>query len=236
MACNVKQHFFASRGHARDAFTLVEMLVVIGIIGILAATLITSFSNVKMVAKQSEAQKMVSEVATAFTVYLQKERKWPDEWVGENGEATKSEMDPEVCWEFQRKKMLDLSTYERESDGTIKERLASNINKQSLDRFGMLDPFARTELKRKSTTSDGDAVSSGRTFRDHRLQFRLDTNYDGYVDSEDRVPPPEGVRVRAAAIVWSRGPDGRDDFEKSTGHYPVDDRLSWAYAKAKRDN
>ena len=63
--------------NSRGGFTLVEMLVVIGMIGILAATLISSFSHVKTTARQSQAQSQVSEVATAFNLYLQQTRDWP---------------------------------------------------------------------------------------------------------------------------------------------------------------
>ena len=219
-----------------SGFTLVEMLVVIGIIGILAATLTTSFSHLKTVARQSQAQNLVSELATAFTIYLQKEREWPDEWTGENGKGTKSEMDEEVCWVFQDLRLFDVTTYKLNSDNSVKERTASNINKQSLDRFGLLDPWGRAALRKSATMSATDKIGGQGTYEDHRLQFRLDTNYDGWVDSSDKVAPPPGVKVRASAIVWSRGPDGRDAFEKSGARYPDDDRLSWPYGQTRSDS
>lgn len=201
-------------------FTLVEMLVVIGIIGILSTALVGSFSHLKKAAMQVQAQNQVSEVATAFNRLLQRDREWPDEWVGEKGKGVKTEMDEEVCWVFQQRKWLDLTTYK--SEGVI--------NKQSLDRFGMLDPWGRNALKKNNTQNSTDKVPTGGTFKDHRIQFRLDKNYDGWVDSSDGAPP--NVKVRASVIVWSRGPDGRDDYETS-GRYPRDDRLSWAHGQSK---
>lgn len=205
-----------------SGFTLVEMLVVVGIIGILATTLVGSFSHLRRAALQSQVQNQVSEVATAFNRLLQKEREWPDEWVGENGKGTKTEMDEEVCGVFQQMKWLDLTTYK---SVTTKE-----INKQSLDRFGMLDLWGRNALKKNNTQNASDKAPSGRMFKDHRIQFRLDKNYDGWVDTSDGAPP--NVKVRASVIVWSRGPDGRDDYETG-GRYPRDDRLSWAQGQAK---
>ena len=212
--------------HACGGFTLVEMLVVIGIIGIMSIALFSSFSHLKTAARQAQAQSLVAEVATAFTAYLQKEREWPDEWVGENGGPSKTEMDDEVCLVFQKKRMIDLTTYK-----VVKGEYV--LNKESLDRFGLLDPFARAALQRNPTDSKTAKVPSGGTFESHRLQFRLDTNYDGFVDSSDKFPPPKNIRVRASAIVWSRGPDGKDDFESKSGRYPDDDRLSWPYGKSR---
>lgn len=208
-------------------FTLVEMLVVIGIIGILATTLMTSFSRLKSTARQAQAQTQVAEVATAFTVYLQRYREWPEAW--ESG--LKTEMDQEVCWEFQKCGLLDLTTY-KYSGGAVMDCLSGNINTLSLDRFGMLDPWGRNALKRTNTQSESGAVKEGGTFANHRIQFRLDRNYDGYVDAGEGAP--KGMKVRAAAIAWSRGPDGKDAAGVK-GRYPGDDRLSWPYGQVKGD-
>lgn len=204
----------------RAGFTLVEMLVVIGMIGILAITLVSSFSHLKTTARQGQAQSQVVEVATAFTVYLQKYREWPDEW--QNG--SKTEMDEDVCWQFQKCGLLDLTTY-KYSSGEVKDCISANINQQSLDRFGLLDPWGRNALKRTGTQTAATKVASGGTLKDHRIQFRLDRDYDGYVDSNEGAP--KGMKIRAAAIVWSRGPDGKDATSTSE-RYPGDDRLSWS--------
>jgi len=207
-------------------FTLVEMLVVVGILGILAAALIGSFSHLQVTARQAQAQTLASEVATAFTVYLQRERSWPTEWV------TSKEMDEKVCRVFQRKHLFDVTTYELDSGGNP----TLTVNKQSLDRFGLLDPWGRAALRRNpGISSSGVTVEGGAKLADHRLQYRLDTDYDGFVDSSEGAP--EGVKIRASVIVWSRGPDGKDDFDsnnpKARGRYPYDDRLSWNHGQAR---
>ncbi len=86
----------------RGGFTLVEMMVVVGIIGILAATLISSFSHMKTTARQSQAHNLVVEVATAMTMYVQQERDWPAQWLNKDAVG----MDKEVCWVLQDKKLL----------------------------------------------------------------------------------------------------------------------------------
>lgn len=202
-------------------FTLVEMLVVIGIIGILAITLVGSFNHLKTYAWQSRAQSQVSQVAAALTVYLQSERSWPAELLN------KDEFDAQACAVLQKNKMYDLNTWK----SLPTETSGGTINAESADRFGLLDPWGRAILRKNPLASES-------MVKDHRLQFRLDQNLDGYVDASEGAP--KGVKVRASAIVWSRGPDGYDDATgknpKARRRYPYDDRLSWNFGQANAEN
>lgn len=196
---------------AQTGFTLVEMLVVIGIIGILAATLIGSFSAMKTTARQGQAQALAGEVATALTLYLQQHGEWPSALLD------RTEMDTNAC-------------------GVLKGLLDTDSTRNNgVDRFGLLDPWGRAAVKRATTVTADTKTENGSLVSEHRMQYRLDKDYDGLVDSKEGSP--NGMTIRASAIAWSRGPDGQDDFAsknpKAKNHYPYDDRLSWSLAKAK---
>jgi prepilin-type N-terminal cleavage/methylation domain-containing protein len=108
-------------------FTLVEMLVVIGIMGILATSLLGAFGYVKEIAWKSRAQSQVSQVATALTVYLQSERSWPAQLL------SRDEFDDEACWVLQEARLLDVKTWKDYSKNIKHE--------ESQDRYGFLDPW-----------------------------------------------------------------------------------------------
>jgi prepilin-type N-terminal cleavage/methylation domain-containing protein len=197
-------------------FTLVEMLVIIGIIGILASALVSSVSHLKRTAKRTRAQSAVNNVKVALNAYLQSEREWTDEMI------KVLEVDYDVAKILSEAKLLDLTVPDNPATST------------SLDRFGFLDDWGRFELRRNpDISSDSETGTDGISIKDHRLQFRLDTDYDGFVDGTEGSP--NGLKFRASVIVWSRGPDGEDDFENSGVRYPKDDLISWNHSGVVSD-
>ncbi|MBO4288030.1 MAG: type II secretion system protein [Kiritimatiellae bacterium] len=215
----------------KNGFTLVEMLLVIGIIGVLSSVMVVSFGKMAKHARRSDAQRTVSEVATAFNQLLIKQREWPKTLLDNEDQG----MVPQVCYIFQKHKLLDITTYTRDkASGALNSMSDTYLSKTSVDRFGMLDPWGRDSLKKNpSCTSDQTTIIGGKgSYKDHLIQYRLDRNYDGFVDSEDGEMPVSGLRIRGSVIVWSRGEDGKDDG-KAHNRYPVDDNISWTLAEIK---
>ena len=64
-------------------FTLIEMLVVIGIIAILVGTSIAGFSGITKSAEKAKGQELVANAATALTALFQEEGCWPKKLAAE---------------------------------------------------------------------------------------------------------------------------------------------------------
>ena len=179
----------------KRGFTLVEMLVVIGIIAILIGAGMTAFSAATRKAQQARAREVVSNVATALEAVYQREGVFPRRVLAEG--ASDGEMTPEVAYELAKRKAMTL-TY----DTNTKKTTAS-------DRCGILTPWAQEVVRRKgnSGVSDGTKVPSGGTIKDHRVHFAVDTDGRGYVNA---TVGGESVKVRGSAIAWCCGKDGKE--------------------------
>lgn len=66
-----------------DAFTLIEMLVVVAIIGILMGLLFPAFSYSRQVARKTKAKSEVKQLDIAWKSVLSDYRRWVDSGIGE---------------------------------------------------------------------------------------------------------------------------------------------------------
>ena len=191
-------------------FTLVEMLVVMGILGILMGVGLTSFSGATKRAQKAKAQVLVSNVATALTALYQKDDAWPPRLAngGEEGE-----LDEKRSYILAKRGFLSLSYKD------------SGAKTTGLDQLGLVSPWATDVIKRKggSGVSVSTKVPTGGTIQDHRLRFAVDTEGNGFVTAS---VGGESVRIRAVAAVWCAGRDGK--MEAYSKGLKSDDVYSWS--------
>ena len=92
-----------------QAFTLVELLVVIGIIGMLMALLLPAVLSAQEQARQTQCQKQVKDVTSATLMYVMKKKRFPgyaDTWTVSDGAG--STQSYEVGWFPQVLAYLDM--------------------------------------------------------------------------------------------------------------------------------
>ena len=168
----------------RKGFTLIEMLVVIGIIAVLIAASLGGYSAMTKSAERTKAQELVYNVATAMTVLYQKEGVWPKRLV--TGMAN-GVLDENVAYPLAKGGYLSLN-----SDSDAKRLIG-------FDRFGVVTPWAAAEIKRRGMgASLGTQVSGNSTVAQHILRYAVDTDGDGITVIDNLG----GIRVRATACVW----------------------------------
>ena len=194
----------------KSGFTLVEMLVVIGIIAILAASSMVGYSRVIKSARKAKNQELVANVAAALTHILNKEGMWPEAL--RNGAAGGAgQLDKDVAKVFIRYNLLGLSYNQKtSSDGSYILR--------GKDRCGIVDAEAEAVLKRSNNSGESAKVPSGGTVRDHILYYAIDEDGDGITKTQSFGD------IRASAVVWSAGPDGKVEYEFRGRN---DDVYSW---------
>lgn len=170
----------------RNGFTLVEMLVVIGIIGILTGASVVGYSKMIDQAENTRAQELISNCNTALTAYFQKEGFWPQAIL--NSATGDNLLDEKAALPLAKKGYLSLTVDE---DGT---RLSG------YDKFGVITPWATAVLKKRgSSVTLSTKVRGAQTIRDHILRFAIDEDEDGLVELPMEAG---GGKVRATSCVW----------------------------------
>lgn len=204
----------------KRGFTLVEMLIVIGIIAILTGAAMTGFRGAVEKAQVAKCQELVHNVSTALVKVFQDNGSWPSRIISA-GQGS-GEMTAEIGGELARRKALSLNyrLVENEETGEKVYKLVG------LDQCGVVSPWAAEVVKRKAANGNvslNEPVPGGGTIRDHVLRFSVDDDEDGLVKVS--YEGGKSVTVRASAAVWCCGRDGKFGTR--------DDIKSWAKGQEK---
>lgn len=190
------------------AFTLVEMLVVIGIIAVLVSASVVGYSRVTAKAEKVKCNELVKNVHTALVqLYNENNGAWPRALISgqERGLLDQNAARPLAA-------MLGLRT-----DG--------GGNLTGYDRFGIVSPWAQQAIKSHGVNvSLSDKVPSGGTIEDHILHYAIDTQGEGLIT--DVSVGGSSITVRETAMVWSGGRDGKVESSYDRGER-LDDVYSW---------
>jgi len=197
------------RKSGKAGFTLIEMLVVIGIIAVLIGASIVGYTKMTQTADKTKAQELVDNVATALTALYQKDGNWPKRLA--LGGGSDGVLDENTTLPLAKAGYFSLTTV-----GTGKDmKLAGN------DRFGLVTPWASLILKRKGKEATVSDLVSGKT--DLRLHYALDLDGDGIIKGAS--VGGVSVDIRATAAVWCAGKDGIIAPYSTGGR--ADDVYSW---------
>lgn len=208
----------------KRGFTLIEMLVVLGIIAVLIGAAASSYTTFVKKAQAARGKELVGNVKTALEAILQIDDAWPRAILAA-GQGGSGELTADVAGELARRGVLKL-TYKRTTNGATGETV---YRLTGLDQCGVVSPWASDVIKRKlaaGAVSDSLRVPSGGTIADHRLRFAVDADYDGITDVAVSATGGSSARVRASVCVWCCGHDGKFGTK--------DDIYSWTPAQEVR--
>lgn len=183
-----------------NGFTLMELLVTIGIIAVLMALLVPTASRVLVRGKVTKAHVETVQLANAWRAYYLEYNKWPQFGLPGYGDA-EDETDTGIEMEDSVVRML-----------------------QGEDEPSGVNPRRRRfmEFPQNAIRKTGPKIGAFEDPWGNPYKFMLDYDHDGileivFTDGNDRTNLQRNVGV------WSRGPDMSDKFSADR----VDDPQSW---------
>jgi len=180
---------------SRSGFSLIEMLVVMGIIAVLLAASLGGYSALTKSADRAKVQELVKNVEVALTECYNREGAWPKRLV--KG-MQKGLLDGEAALPLARGGYLSLST-----DSPDDPKNATKLT--GWDRFGVVTPWATAAIKKAGNAASADQVPVGRSSAEtHTVRYALDLDGDGITEIKDLGD----VKVRATACVWCCNKEG----------------------------
>ena len=209
----------------KRGFTLIELMVVIGIIAIISGSLMMGFGRITKSAQRAKAVETVSNVAQAFSLLRQRNgNAWPKVILDSEGADGQGKgMVVEVTKKFAEKGLLGISCKNPNPDSGTADYTPIGIS-----RCGVVDPWAEAVLKRPKADVT-TKVPSGGTVQDHIIYYAVDRDGDGFTDAS---VGGQTIKVRAEAIAWCAGADGVIAPYANRGR--SDDVYSWDAAKEKK--
>jgi len=177
----------------KKGFTLIEMLVVMGIIAVLIGASLASFSKMAKTADKTKAQELVSQAATALAAIYEKDGMWPKSIreASAQGDETKGVLGNK---DYKVAKILATRGYMSMSlkGGELVGR----------DRYGVLTPWAAKKLE-SGKSLDDEYVKA------NLLRFAVDLNGDGLITAQECGRRTGAEEIRATAVVWCASKDGK---------------------------
>lgn len=211
----------------RKGFSLIEMLVVIGIIAVLMGTAVGGYSFATKRAQAARGRELVSNTATALNLLFQRDGMWPSALRTE-ADSGAGRLTARAAACLAVKNLMSLTYTKVEKDGE------SYYTLSGLDRCGIVTPWAAATLKQAGNGgSESTTVQMGGTVKDHQLYYALDKTGEGIVEAN---VGGETLRIRANAVVWSIGPSGGDENHRPRPYSKgrrSDDIYSWTASQVE---